>query len=133
MNYSPRGKPFRMTLGDRGEIIAANFLIEKGYRIAEKNYRCRLGEVDLIAEKAGRLVFFEVKTRANRHFGRHEESVHLAKQRKIVRLAQWYLKEKRITGARAGFGVVAVTWRGSGDPDIRLIDDAFSADEEQDR
>jgi putative endonuclease len=130
MKLSPRKEPFRMSLGKRGEIVAANFLAQNGYKILEQNYRCEIGEIDVIAEKDGRILFVEVKTRSSEHYGLPQESVHEIKQRKISRSAEWYLKEKRFETKPVGFEVIAVQWKEGGDPEIRLISNAFSFDQE---
>ena len=52
--------PFHYSFGERGEVIAWDYLMRRGYRIVEKNYRCKLGEIDIIAEKNNRLAFIEV-------------------------------------------------------------------------
>lgn len=120
-------KPFSLTLGARGEMAGAAYLARNGYRILESNYRCPLGEIDLVAERQGRLVFVEVKTRQNHDFGLPEESVHETKQRKLVRLAQFYLKEKKEKERPISFDVLAVTWDLPGEPDFKLIQDAFGS------
>src|SRR5437868_2873571 len=107
MNIKPNPKPFRLTLGERGEMAAWGFLVKQGYKILEKNYRCALGEIDCIAEKKGRLVFIEIKTRSGDRYGRPEEAVHQVKQRKLFKLAEWYLKETKKTEAPVSFEVVA--------------------------
>ena len=130
MKLSPRPGPFRLSLGDRGEMAAWTFLIKQGYKIKEKNYRCKLGELDVVAEKAGRLVFVEIKTRSEGSgFGRPEESVQVAKQRKLLKLAAWYLKEKKKWGTPVSFDVLAVTWKQAKGPEFRLIPNAFMADD----
>ena len=73
------------------EEKAAAYLKEKGYRILEKNYRCPLGEIDLIAEESGYLVFIEVKYRRTSRLGTGEEAVNTKKQRRILGAARWYL------------------------------------------
>ena len=129
MRVKPDPRPFRLTLGERGEMAAWAFLIKRGYKILEKNYRCPLGEIDCIAEKKGRLVFLEVKTRSSEHYGRPEEAVDAVKQRKLLKLAQWYLKEKSKAEASVSFAVVAVERFPSGESGVRLIEDAFQAGE----
>ena len=121
--------PFRLPLGRRGEMVAWHFLTQRGYKILEKNYRCKLGEIDVVAEKKSRTAFVEIKTRRTWDFGRPEESVHAAKQRKLVRLAEWYLREKKKSDSLVSFDVVAVTWKESGEPEIRLIENAFEVHE----
>src|SRR5688572_28255294 len=92
LKFSPLKTPFRVSLGDRGEMIAAGYLSRNGYKILEKNYRCKLGELDIICQKDGRIFFLEVKTRTTNQFGRPEESVGFLKQKKLIDLAKWYLK-----------------------------------------
>ncbi|MSR77079.1 MAG: YraN family protein [Candidatus Omnitrophica bacterium] len=135
MKLKPSSKPFRYTLGDRGEAAACSYLKKQGYKILEKNYRCTIGEIDLIVQKDGRIIFVEIKTRSNDHFGRPEESVHAAKQKKLIRLAQWYLKtHPSFASQPAGFDVIAVSGSldaglssvGRGAPEIRHIPQAFT-------
>ncbi|MCM8776573.1 MAG: YraN family protein, partial [Candidatus Omnitrophica bacterium] len=99
-----------------------------GFKILEKNYRCPLGEIDVVAEKKGRTFFIEIKTRSQSYFGLPEESVNTFKQKRLVRLAQWYLKGQRLGDIPVSFGVLAVTWKGCEDPQVRLIENAFTAD-----
>ena len=128
MRLRPQPGPFRMNLGKRGEIFAWNFLIQKGYKILEKNYRCKLGEVDVIAKKQGRLIFIEVKTRKSNHCGSPEEAVHAWKQKKIAQVAAWYLKSKKIYDPPIAFEVVAIDWIDGEEPRVRLIQEAFDID-----
>lgn len=119
--------PSRISLGDRGEMVGTAYLAAKGYKILETNYCCPLGEIDLVAQKGKRIIFIEIKTRVGNAFGRPEESVHAFKQKKLVQLAKWYLKDKRLWGRPAGFEVLAITWRGKENPEIHLIENAFEA------
>ena len=125
MKLKPHPGPFQLSLGDRGEMAACDFLRAQGYQILEKNYKCKLGEVDLVARRSGRLAFIEVKTRTSDHFGMPQEAVDLKKQEKIFKLGQWYLKEKKIEKTPIAFDVVAVLWKEGEAPDLRLIADAF--------
>ena len=93
MKLTPHPGPFRFALGDRGEIAACGFLQKKGYEILQKNYKCKIGEVDVIAQRKGRLAFIEIKTRTNGQFGAPQEAVDLKKQEKLFNLAQWYFKK----------------------------------------
>ncbi len=81
----------RKELGDIGEKLARNFLKKKGYRIRETNFRCREGEIDIIAERKGYLVFIEVRTKTGASFGSPEESMTFAKKEKLVATALSYL------------------------------------------
>jgi len=125
VKLSPNPRPFRFSLGERGEVVAREFLIKHGYEILEKNYRCVLGEIDVVAKRKGRIVFVEIKTRSGKRFGVPEEAVDTKKQDKILKLAAWYLKEKKMTGSPVSLDVVAVTWIEGAPPEIRLIEDAF--------
>ena len=128
--FSPRKEPFRFPLGRRGEIMAWNYLIKHGYKILEKNFRCPIGEIDVIAEKEKHLIFIEVKTRTDEDFGRPEESVHETKQKKIVKVASFYLKKTKKWDRSIRFEVLAVTLRQTGEPEIRLIENAFTLDDQ---
>ncbi|HVB74075.1 MAG TPA: YraN family protein [Ktedonobacteraceae bacterium] len=88
---SERKNNARQLLGRKGEQMAAITLRERGYRILEHNFRCRYGEIDLIAEESDDLVFVEVKTRRGIAFGRPEEAVTLTKRRKLAQVASYYL------------------------------------------
>lgn len=91
------------------ENIAASFFESKGYVILEKNYRRQTGEIDLIADDHGVLVFAEVKYRARNAKGYPYEAVNAAKMRRIYRTAEWYLKEHRVPQGRpCRFDVVSI-------------------------
>jgi putative endonuclease len=114
----------KITTGKEGEKIAEAFLKKNGYRISEINYRCALGEIDIIAQEKGELVFIEVKTRKSGELGYPEQAVGIRKQKKMSQLALWYLQKKNITYADARFDVVAITMLPSGN-EIKLIKNAF--------
>ncbi len=95
-------------IGNAGEDIAAAELSRLGCRIIERNFRCRIGEIDIIAEKDGILIFVEVKTRRSRLFGRPSEAVNWAKQRKIIKTSQSYLLYRKIENMPCRFDVVEV-------------------------
>ncbi|MCL2492582.1 MAG: YraN family protein [Clostridiales bacterium] len=88
---TPQAERARKEFGKQGEEAAASFLEERGYRIVCRNFTCRAGEIDLIAEKPGLLVFCEVKSRGSLAYGMPREAVHAHKIRKIRRVAEWYL------------------------------------------
>jgi putative endonuclease len=81
----------RKELGAVGEKLAKKFLKKKGYRIRETNFRCREGEIDIIAERKSYLVFIEVRTKTGASFGSPEESVTFAKKEKLIATALAYL------------------------------------------
>jgi len=117
----------RRALGAAGESAAARYLVRLGYRIVEANVRCRIGEIDLIAIDAGVIVFVEVKSNRGDRFGAPEEMVTPAKQRRLTRLAGWYLQRRCWLGRPARFDVVAVDWQASGVGSVRHFRDAFPA------
>lgn len=114
----------KIVTGKAGEGIAADFLIKNGYRICETNFRCPLGEIDIIAKEKGILVFVEVKTRKTEELGYPEQAVGIKKQRKMSQLALWYLQQKKLGDINARFDVVAVTMLSRGD-EIKLFKNAF--------
>jgi putative endonuclease len=100
----------RKKLGEWGEDRAAGFLRkERGFEILERNYRCPLGEIDIIARDRDVLVFVEVKTKESGDYLPPQASVTKDKQRQVVRVARWYLKVNRLGSPRSRFDVVAVT------------------------
>jgi len=108
----------RKRLGAWGEERAAVFLRqEKGFDVAERNYRCPLGEIDIVATDGDTLVFVEVKTKGSGDYLLPQVSVTREKQRKVIRVARWYLKERRLVSRRCRFDVVAVTPAEGGFPE----------------
>ena len=113
-------------LGREGEDRAAQFLMKKGYRILDRNYRTRNGEIDLIALHEGTVVFVEVKTRTNDAFGSPELAVNAQKQGRIVKAALGYIKCKKLHQVPCRFDVVAIS-SSAGRP-VELIQNAFEMD-----
>lgn len=112
--------------GDRGEERAAAFLEAQGYRILERNYRCPLGEVDLIARDGATVVFVEVKTRASCRFGTPEAAVGPRKQKRMTAVALFYLQVQGWLTAPARFDVAAVSLV-DGREKVTLFRNAFDA------
>jgi putative endonuclease len=84
----------RKDTGRLGEKLAGEHLKKKGYRILETNYRCRTGEIDIVARHQGDLVFIEVRTKANLEFGTPEESITEAKMKHLRSAANHYIQER---------------------------------------
>ena len=82
----------RKNRGRKGEDLACEFLKKKGYRILERNFRCKMGEMDIIAAGDGCLCFVEVKARTRTDYGMPRDAVDRKKQRKLLRTAQLYCK-----------------------------------------
>lgn len=82
---------FRQRFGNRGEFLAAHYLVACGYNILKMHFRVRVGEIDLIAQKGRVLVFVEVKARASRVFGDAVEAVDFQKIHRLIKVAEAYL------------------------------------------
>jgi len=113
-------------LGDRGENIAARYLRNLGYKIILRNFRCQLGEIDIVARDGKILVFVEVKTRAYDD-PTPEEQVNSFKQHQITKTAKFYLSRYGVPQPLARFDVVAIVWPNNAEPQIRHTTDAFEA------
>lgn len=114
----------KQILGREGEQIAERYLVEKGYRLVERNYRCPVGEMDLIALDRRVIVFIEVKTRTDDRFGVPLESVHPRKQQKMTKTALFFLSQHRLHHRDARFDVVGISWMGR-EPVVEHIQNAF--------
>lgn len=114
----------RLLKGKEGEDLAVNYLKRAGFRIVERNFRCRFGEIDIIAKDGETLVFLEVKTRTSASYGDPEAAVDQAKQKKISLVSLHYLQSRNIADIPVRYDVVAVERSSAGDQ-IRLIKDAF--------
>lgn len=102
----------RQWLGARGERLAARYLRRRGLAIVARNYRCRAGEIDLIALDGEVLVFVEVKTRSGERWGRPEEAVDRRKQRQMERVAEEFVRQHRLHDRAIRFDVVGIVARG---------------------
>jgi len=109
----------RQRLGQRGEGMAKRRLQAIGYRVLEANYRTKAGEIDLIAEKDGALVFVEVRTRIGAALGSPEESITPRKRSHMVGAAQEYLPAHDAEGLEWRIDLVAVEFSPEGGP-VRL-------------
>jgi len=109
--------------GDYGEELAAGHLTEKGYRILEKKFRCRAGEIDIVALYEGYYVFVEVKLRKNLNKGYPREAVGRVKQNRIRAAALNYLSLKKIAEADMRFDVIEILCIGA--VTIEHIENAF--------
>lgn len=109
--------------GKRGEERALVALKKGGYRIIEKNYRNSLGEIDIIAEEDGYLVFVEVKKRNTRKYGSPFSAVDGKKKRHIIRSAMFYLKDHQCFDRKVRFDVVGIDGNG-----VQIIKHAFMAE-----
>ena len=114
----------RQKFGEKGESIAVKQLKKEGYKILERNYRTKLGEIDIIAEDGEVITFIEVKARKSEKFGTPRHAVTPAKQKKISMVALSYLKEKNQFDKRARFDVVTINSESSNST-VNVIKNAF--------
>ena len=109
--------------GAAGERMAEAYLTAHGARVLARNYRCPMGELDIIVAMDDHVVFVEVKRRGSGRFGRGAYAVDRFKQQHIIRSAQWYLKQQRMRDVGVRFDVIEVS-----DDGVRHIKAAFYAD-----
>lgn len=120
----------RGTLGSSGERLAAGWLEARGFRVLARNWRCAYGELDLIAEEAGELVFIEVKTRRGIAHGAPEEAITANKRAHLVAAAESYLMEHQREEQPWRIDVVAVQLDGAGRlTDVRHYRSAIAQEE----
>jgi putative endonuclease len=111
-------------VGKAGEEAAVQYLCQQGYQILERNYRCRFGEIDLIARDGQTLAFIEVKTRRSQRFGPPAAAVTIEKQRHLIKASQVYLHQKRKADEICRFDVLTIEVNSQASC-IELIKDAF--------
>lgn len=114
---------YRKIVGKAGEEHALLFLQKNGYTMREHNWRSPLGEIDLIVEKDGFIVFVEVKTRLRSDFGAAAEAVIRKKQKKIARTAAAYIKKHSLYNRNFRYDVLSIMPEG-----IEHIENAFMVD-----
>jgi len=114
----------KITTGKEGEKIASAYLKKNGYEIIEINFRCPIGEIDIVAKEKNDLVFVEVKTRKSIALGYPEQAVGMRKQKKMSQLALWYMQKRKVAETNVRFDVVAITLIPE-NHEVRLIQNAF--------
>lgn len=119
----------RLSLGARGEERCAAYLESIGYEIVEKNFRCKSGEIDIVAREGGDVVFVEVKTRRSKYAGCASEAVNRDKRRKLFSAAEVYLAEREIGEVNCRFDVAEVYFADGSPVSVELIKGAFSGEE----
>lgn len=113
-----------LAVGEAGEEVAAAWLQEQGYSIVARRFRCRAGEVDIIARQGSFWVFVEVKTRRSGRFGPPAEAVTWSKQQRLARTAQYWLLCQGLDDVPCRFDVLEVLLMNS-PPKVHHIPDAF--------
>ncbi|MDP4179127.1 MAG: YraN family protein [Bacillota bacterium] len=117
---------YKKDIGNYGETLAVNYLLSLGYKLIETNYRCKLGEIDIICSDKEYIVFSEVKTRYSNNFGFPSESVNIKKQYKIYKTAQYYILNKKVFNYNYRFDVIEVILNLDEEkPIINLLTNAF--------
>ena len=114
----------KQILGNSGEAEAVKYLKKMKYKILELNFRNKLGEIDIIAEDKGTIVFIEVKTRQTISFGSPKEAITKNKQRNISMVALSWLKAKKKSDVKARFDVISIIFNKKV-LDVELIKNAF--------
>lgn len=128
MSPSPSKPWWRRWFGSRSERAAAKFIKKLGYRILVRNFTCSLGELDLIALDGQTIVFIEVRSTEAAVDTYPAHSVNLAKQKRLTRLALFYLQQKKLLGRPARFDVLTVSWPAANQqPTILHYQNAFEA------
>jgi len=115
----------RARLGKCGEELACGELRRLGYRILDRRFRTRCGEIDIVARDGNVLVFVEVKARSTGNFGHPLESLTWQKQHRLSRMAASYLFVKQIADVACRFDVVAVTTVDSDRYRVEVLKSAF--------
>ena len=115
-------------LGKEGEGLALAFLLKRGYRIIARNFRTRLGEIDIIAQDGSTVCFIEVKARRQTSYGAGQEAVNRYKQRHMAKVALYFLQSKHLLERPARFDVVSIEFADA-KPKVVLIKNAFVLDE----
>ena len=117
-------KSVNKVVGSKGESLAADFLVRKGYEILERNFRYGRGEIDLIARRGNLITFCEVKTRRSRVYGVGEDAVDSKKQNQIRTVAEGYTMTRDLASSDFRFDVIVVEMMGK-TTTIRFIENAF--------
>jgi putative endonuclease len=115
----------RADVGRRGELATERRYVARGYRVVARNWRCRLGELDLVLARGTALVFCEVKTRRGSRFGGGFEAVDVHKRQKVRVLAEVFLLQTKASPAAVRFDVASVWLRPDGSTSVELFEDAF--------
>jgi len=118
----------RKNSGKRGEAIAQSYLKKQGYKIIEKNYNTKLGEIDIVASDRDCICFTEVRSINTGRFDAPEYTIDRRKQNQITKVALMYIKSKGLEDRNCRFDVVCIEAVDSPSPNVRLIKDAFELD-----
>lgn len=112
--------------GNAGEALACEHLKDRGYEVLERNFRCRAGEVDIVARQGDVTVFVEVKERRTPRYGEGYEAVTLGKRRRVIRAARFFAGLRGLGESALRFDVISID-RSDGRPKLRHDQNAFDA------
>lgn len=113
-------------LGNYGENLASEYIQKIGYKILDIRFRCKTGEIDIVAKDKNYIVFIEVKARYSNYFGFPRESVNFTKRTRLIRTAQYYIHSKNLYNNSFRFDVVEVFFNSNDNSSsLELIKDAF--------
>lgn len=117
--------------GGMAEEIVVRYLKERGYKIIERNFRCPLGEIDIISQKGEYICFVEVRSRSDTNYGMPYETVTYPKQRKIIKTAKYFIAKNPEYSTRFSFrfDVASVVFCGGSDYSLEYIEGAFESAE----
>ena len=119
--------PYRQLIGKKGEELACKELLRRGHSILARRYRTRFGEIDIVSEVDGLIVFVEVKARSSNRYGEAADQIPVWKQRRIAAMALDYLSFADRLNDECRFDVVAIDGVGNEGERIRVIEGAFLA------
>ena len=118
----------RIYSGKNGEDLAVSCLLKQGYKIIERNYKTKLGEIDIIADCRGCICFVEVRAKNSLSFGAPEETIIKRKQLQIAKAALLYIKKYKLQDKSCRFDVVSIEGVDRPMSEVRLIENAFELD-----
>lgn len=113
------------SIGIQGEEFAVRYLKNKGFKIKERNFRTRWGEIDIIAQKGGDTHFVEVKTRTTNEYGHPLESLPFYRVERLKRMALWYATRFKLTENRLHLSLLGISW-GPQEPEAFFVEDIVS-------
>lgn len=119
-------KTHNLKKGNAGEELAVSFLKNLNHLICDRNYKKPSGEIDIITQDGDTLVFIEVKYRKNLEYGYPREAVNRVKQKRIMKTALWYLKDKKYEDVNVRFDVIEIYFINDGEQVINHFEGAFS-------
>jgi len=111
--------------GRTGEAATETLYVRRGFRVVARNWRCRIGELDLVVQRGGLLVICEVKTRRGTRFGAGFDTVDARKRRKLRAVGEVFLQRTRVRPAAVRFDVASVRLRLDGSAVVDVFEDAF--------